>query len=73
MHDTALLSNMDSFLVAIPFLFFLLFGYFRLDEVVAAPKRPARIRRAPCGIDEDGQAILSDPDGRRWTPVRPLR
>jgi hypothetical protein len=73
MHDTVLPSNLDSFLVAIPFLIILLIGYFRLDEVFAAPKHRVRARRAPCGIDEDGQPILCDPDGRRWNAARPLR
>ena len=38
MHDTAIHSNLDSLLVAIPFLVILLIGYFRLDELFASPK-----------------------------------
>jgi hypothetical protein len=74
MHDAAVLnSNLDSFLVAIPFLVFLLIGFFRLDEVFAAPKHRGQARRAPCGIDADGRPILCDPDGRRWNAAQPLR
>jgi hypothetical protein len=66
MYETILKSGWDTLLFAVPFISMLLIGFLRLDEVVAAPKRPAGHRRAVCGEDEDGQAILTDPDGRRW-------
>jgi hypothetical protein len=73
MHDTTIHSNLDSLLVAIPFLVILLIGYFRLDELFASPKHRVRARRSPYGIDEDGVPILCDPDGKRWAAARPLR
>ena len=72
MHDVILHSNWDSFLVGIPFLIMLLIGFFRLDELFAAPKQRARKARRASGMDAEGQIILSDPDGRRWQP-RKLR
>ena len=73
MHDTTIHSNLDSLLVAIPFLVILLIGYFRLDELFASPKHRVRARRSPCGIDEDGVPILCDPDGRGWAAAQYLR
>jgi hypothetical protein len=73
MHDTTIHSNLDSLLIAIPFLVILLIGYIRLDELFASPKHQVRARRSPCGIDEGGVPILCDPDGRRWAAARPLR
>ena len=72
MHETIVASGWDSILTAVPFLGFLVASFFRLDELIATPKRPAGHRRHPCGIDENGEAILCDPDGRRW-PTRKSR
>jgi hypothetical protein len=66
MHETILKSGWEALLFAVPFIAMLLIGLFRLDEVVATPKRPAVHRRPECGHDVDGRAILTDPDGRRW-------
>lgn len=71
MHETILNSGRDSLLFAVPFVAMLLLGFFRLDEVVAAPKRTAGHWRIECGEDEEGQTILTDPDGRRWNESRP--
>jgi hypothetical protein len=73
MHDSSVFSNLDTLLVAIPFLIFLVIGYFRLDEVFASPSRREnriRARRACCSVNKDGQVFLSDPDGRPWSTVR---
>jgi hypothetical protein len=70
MHEAILKSGWEALLFAVPFISMLLIGFLRLDEVVAAPKRPARPRRAECGQDEEGRAILTDPDGRRWERSR---
>ena len=73
MHDTILQSNLDSLLVAIPFIFILLVVYFRLDEVYASSKKQKTVKhRPPCGVDEDGETILTDPDGRRWSAAPTL-
>jgi hypothetical protein len=58
-------SAWDTSLLAIPFLALLFFGFFRLDEVFASRKqdgeRPARVLG---GMDENGEPIVCDPDGR---------
>ncbi len=45
----------------------LVFGMFRLDEVIARKKR-ARTRRVrrPMGHDAEGDTLFTDPDGRAW-------
>ncbi len=63
MHDAILSSGWDTFLVAIPLILLLFFGFFRLDEVFTTPQRTLK-RRPACGTDEEGEPILSDPDGR---------
>jgi hypothetical protein len=73
MHETILNSDWDSLLFAVPFVAILLLGFFRLDEAIAAPKRPAVHRRTECGQDKDGRTILTDPDGRRWNNARQRR
>jgi hypothetical protein len=57
-------SGWQTALVAVPFLFMLMAGVFRLDEVFATQKQVARKQRPASGIDEDGQPLLCDPDGR---------
>lgn len=60
---TALPSNMDAILVAIPMVGLLFVGMFRLDEIIAKPqKRPER-RRAMAGSDKNGSPLCIDPDG----------
>ncbi|MDR3752162.1 MAG: hypothetical protein P4K94_11830 [Terracidiphilus sp.] len=73
MHDIPIHSNLKAILVALPMLFVLLAGFFRLDQLFAAPKRRAAVSRPPTGIDEDGAPILCDPDGRRQPVPRPRR
>ncbi|HVU46588.1 MAG TPA: hypothetical protein VHD85_10710 [Terracidiphilus sp.] len=75
MQDTVLRSGWDTLLFALPFIGMLLVAFFRLDEAFAAPKRhpdPAKsaTRRPACGVDEDGQPLMSDPDGRPWRAAR---
>ena len=70
MHETVLNSGWDTFLYAVPVLFMLVVGVFRLDELFAAPKQNARPPQPPSGIDEDGQPLLCDPDGRPFYPTR---
>jgi hypothetical protein len=73
MYETILKSGWDTLLFAVSFISMLLIGLLRLDGIVAAPKRAAGPRRIECGQDEDGQEILTDPDGRRWDRPRPRR
>jgi len=63
-NETVLTSSLDAMLVAVPAFIVLLAGVFRVDEMIAAPRHPARMRRPACGFDEDGHAVLFDPDGR---------
>jgi len=65
-QDTILQSGLGSFLVAVPFVGILLVGLFRLDEIIAVPKRRQPVKRPACGCDENGHLLLSDPDGRPW-------
>ena len=39
MHETVLNSGWDTFLFAVPALFMLVLGIFRLDELLVAPRR----------------------------------
>jgi hypothetical protein len=76
MNDAnAILSNRDALLFAVPFLVILFLSMFRLDQLIAAPKRPVRQRPSASDIDEHGEQILRDPDGRpadpRQTHTRP--
>ena len=73
MHDTILQSGLGNFLVAIPFVGILLVGLFRLDEIIASPQRKRAVKRPACGCDENGNLLLSDPDGRPWGASRKTR
>ena len=67
MHETILRPGWETALVAIPFLFILFVGMFRLDEILVSHKKEAVNRPRPlCGVDNDGAQILSDPDGKTW-------
>ena len=65
-HDAFLQSGWLNFLVAVPFVGVLLVALFRLDEIIATPKRAKAIRRRICGRDLNGHLLLTDPDGRSW-------
>jgi hypothetical protein len=73
MHQTVLSFGLDNLVVAIPFVVMLLAAFFRLDELFATPKKHPGNPRHPCGIDENGDIILCDPDGRRWNGRRMAR
>ena len=65
MHEPFLNSGWDMFLLAGSLISLLFLSLFRLDALLAAPKRHA-YRFPSAGIDEDGRRFLSDPDGRPW-------
>ena len=73
MYDPVIHSNLEAFLVAIPLLFLLLAGFFRLDQLFAAPRRRAVALRPSSGIDKHGLPIVCDPDGRRQAVSQPIR
>lgn len=70
MLETFLSPGRDSVLIAIPALALLLGSMFRLDQLIASPKVAPRKQRPPCGVDMDGEPILTDPDGRPSAPAR---
>ncbi|HEY1803661.1 MAG TPA: hypothetical protein VGG45_04205 [Terracidiphilus sp.] len=65
MQGIALQSGWETFLLAAPIVGMILVGVFRLDELAANSSRGPR-PRVP-GNDENGRALLTDPDGRSWT------
>ena len=73
MHDSVLNSGWQTAFVAAPFLVMLLVGIFRLDEVFVAQKQDSRRQRPASEIDEHGEPVLYDPDGRPSHPVRVRR
>jgi hypothetical protein len=64
MHEDFIISSRDTVLIAIPFVFILFVCVFRLDSVFAMPKRVISRQRPASGLDQDGECILTDPDGR---------
>ena len=64
MQEPILISGRDTLLVAVPFILVLLIGVFRLDEVFSASRASLNRRRPACGLDEHGEPIFTDPDGR---------
>jgi hypothetical protein len=66
MHDWIIKSNLDELLFGLPMVGMLFLGYFRLDELLAAPKqRRASIRKRSV-TKIDGRLVGCDPDGRPW-------
>lgn len=66
MRELVLKSGWETLLFAVPFLGILVVWLFRLDELISTPKRRAKRRRRPAGLDDDGEPLMSDPDGRPW-------
>lgn len=67
MHSAFLQSGLLHLLVAIPLVGVLVVALFRLDEIIATPKRAKAVNLRICGRDEKGHLMLSDPDGRSWS------
>lgn len=72
-HEMVLKSGWETFFIAVPFLAILLMGFFRLDTLWSAPRERTRARRPASGMDQDGEPLLSDPDGRPWRARRPRK
>lgn len=67
MHELYLNSISDTLLVAIPFIALLALAIFRLDTFFVSSKGAAELasrRRPCCGMDENGEPVLVDPDGQ---------
>jgi len=65
---SVLVSNLDSVVFALPLLGLLFSVFFRVDEPVGQPVKPAVRRRHAAGLDRNGLPLCLDPDGR--LPVR---
>jgi hypothetical protein len=70
MDQGTILSSRDTLLFALPLILMVFFSAFRLDQVIAAPKASSHRRRPACGVDQTGEPILRDPDGRPSGPQR---
>jgi hypothetical protein len=68
-----LISNKDALLFALPFLVILFISMFRLDQLIATPRRAVMQRPSAADIDKHGEPILRDPDGRSADPGAPDR
>lgn len=64
MHEIYLNSTRDALLIGIPFIAILAFGVFRLDTIFFASQKSKEFGRCGCGVDESGEPILVDPDGK---------
>jgi hypothetical protein len=73
MFEAVFHADWNTILLAIPFSGLLFISIFRLDEIFAAPKKKASNRRAIYGLDEEGEAMSCDPDGRTWSRVNRRR
>ena len=67
MDSHASRASWDIFLLGIPLIALLIFGFFRLDEVFSSRKHGTPIRPRPDEpIDKHRKSMRSDPDGRPW-------
>jgi len=64
MQIAAMGSTRDAFLVAVPVVIALLAGLLRLDQRAATPGKTPRRLHGACGLDDQGNRIFLDPDGR---------
>ncbi len=60
---SALQSNTDALLVAIPMVGLMFAGFFRVDELIGKSNKVPKSRRQIGGLDESGHPICLDPDG----------
>jgi hypothetical protein len=66
MNDFYLNSGLSTFVVAVPFVGILFAAVFRLDALFASSQPHTENHRGFCGVDESGDPIMSDPDGKPW-------
>jgi hypothetical protein len=67
---TAVLSNTDAVLLAVPMVGLLFVGYFRLDEFFGKSRTKVEPRKKKLGVDKRGRQIYTDPDGQIFKPRR---
>ena len=61
------IMNPGSLLLIIPVAAATIVSYFRVDETLASSSKRQSTRSKPSGTDANGDPILCDPDGRRWS------
>jgi hypothetical protein len=61
-------TNKDEYLLFLPLVALLVFGYFRIDEIFGPKKhcRPSRRPSRPVSDPAD-TSLMTDPDGRPWS------
>jgi TctA family transporter len=64
MNEVMFTTGRDAYLIGIPLILLMLIGLFRLDEIFSKPKKTLKRRRPSCQMDENGEPVLSDPDGQ---------
>lgn len=72
MNGPVIHSFQDALLFVLPALGILLLSMFHLDELMISPRHGNGGRRPMCGVDANGEPILTDPDGR-LVPSRSCR
>jgi hypothetical protein len=66
MNDVILKSGWDILLYGVPLVGTLFLGFFRLDQIISAPRQSLPSRHKVIGCDSKGEPLFSDPDGRPW-------
>ena len=64
MHEAYVNSTRDTLVFGIPFIAILVLGVFRLDGLLLSPKKTRKTGWSGCGLDQNGEPLLVDPDGR---------
>lgn len=62
---SAIQSNTDALLVAIPMVAAMFAGFFRLDEAIGRVQRPMEKGHSLSHWDEDGHPVCIEPDGKQ--------
>jgi len=71
MYQSFLKPGFDTLVIAVPFVSVLLIGHFRLDQIIAAPRRKTKPMAPAFRLDERGRMLMTDPDGRPWKAPAP--
>ena len=61
--------HLDGLLLGIPFMLVMIIGIFRLDELIATPKKKHKVgghAHNRVMVSQNGEFEFSDPDGRTW-------
>lgn len=74
MHPHVLTSEWDVYLLGLPLLALLFFGYFKLDEVFTSKRPPQEPpTRAVPSVEAMRHRMGTDPDGTPWETRAPRR